>query len=464
MKTHVTTPLILLTAVLLGPLGALPAAEILPAFPEAVGFGANAKGGRGGAVLFVENLNDSGPGSLRAALEAKGPRTVVFRTGGTIELKSAISIGNPYLTVAGQTAPGGGIAIRLAKGTPDTALLITDAHDLVLRHLRIRSGPPTVAPGAKDAGNNCVMFWGEKSRDIIVDHCSMSWSIDQVVGAWRGSQNITVQHCIVSEGLNKGHPKGPHSRGPIVGGGSDNVTFYRNLMAHNDARNPYINTDSTKNVTEDIQIVNNVIYNWGYMGTHVEPSEPSGTIRANIMGNYFKPGPSSSNPEITVGGPGTAKVYVEGNIGPLRQDNTLDPWVNVGHLDWDTLNVRRHAPERYRVTAPNEMPKVPVVPAPDAYREVLDQAGANQPGRDAVDLRILADVKNGTGKIINHPSEVGGWPALAPGEAPADRDNDGMPDAWEKAHGLNPDDPEDRNGTREPGGYTHLEEYLNSID
>jgi hypothetical protein len=440
------------------------------AFPGAEGFGANAKGGRGGDVLFVDNLNDSGPGSLRAALEASGSRTVVFRTGGTITLKSGIVIENPYLTIAGQTAPGDGIAIRLANNTPDTSPIIIATHDVVMRHLRIRSGIPSVSPDATDSGNNNIMIWGNESHDIIIDHSSLSWAIDQVMGVWAGGNKITVQNSIISEGLNNSkHPKGTHSRGPIVGGGSDKVTFYKNLMAHNKGRNPIFNIDDTDNITINAQVVNNLIYNWGHMGTEIQPSEANGTIKANIVGNYYKPGYDSENYEITVGGPGTAKMYVKGNIGPHRSNNSMNEWANVGYWDikaWEKTGngyTGDPAPTSYQVTTPHDMPVIPTVSAFDAYNDVLENAGATKPGRDAVDKRIVNDVKNGTGRIIDNPSQVGGWPTLANGTPPADTDKDGMPDAWETKNGFNSNNPDDRNGDTDGDGYTNLEEYLNSI-
>jgi len=267
----------------------------------------------------------------------------------------------------------------------------------------------------------------------------------------------------MAEGLDSnGH------KGALVGGGATNVTFYKNLFAHNAGRNPIFNTYDAKNITTiNAQVVNNLIYNWGYMGTEIQLYDNK-TVNANIVGNYYKPGKDTDNYEITVGGIGSAKMYVKGNIGPRRSNDSMNEWANVGYFDWNAWKNKGNsygdpAPTSYRVTTPHDMPALPTVSAFDAYNDVLENAGATKPGRDAVDKRIINDVKNGTGRIIDHPSQVGGWPTLATGTPPADRDNDGMPDAWEIQQGLNPNNPNDRNGKLNGNGYTNLERYLNSI-
>jgi hypothetical protein len=423
------------------------------AFPGAEGFGANAKGGRGGDVLFVDNLNDSGPGSLRAALEASGPRTVVFRTGGTITLKSEIKITNPYLTIAGQTAPGDGITIR-SNGTHPGKIINILTHDVVIRHIRVRPGPHI----SNSMWHGGIHIEGSNARDIIIDHTSMSWGEKSSIDIWTDARNITVQNSIMAEGLDSnGH------KGALAGGGATNVTFYKNLFAHNAGRNPVFNTDDTDNITINAQVVNNLIYNWEGMGTEIQPSDPDGTIKANIVGNYYKPGNDTYNYEITVGGLGSAKMYVKGNIGPHRSNDSMKEWA-VGYFDYgDTWTYSEHAPTSYQVTTPHDMPVIPTISAFDAYNDVLENAGATKPGRDAVDKRIVNDVKNGTGRIIDNPSQVGGWPTLANGTPPADTDKDGMPDAWETKNGFNSNNPDDRNGDTDGDGYTNLEEYLNSI-
>jgi pectate lyase len=416
------------------------ASEPLPAFPGAEGFGRFAKGGRGGAVLYVENLDDSGPGSLRAALEAEGPRTVLFRTGGTIELRSAIEITQPYLTIAGQSAPGGGIAIKI-DGQSDIGAIRIQTHDVIIRHLRVRPGPAT--PGSE---NGDAIETLNSAHDIIIDHCSLSWGTDEIISGWCDARDITVQHCLIAEALHRSvHKKGPHGMGMLFGDKNRRVSIYRNLFAHNNQRNPLLNSvDKTV-----IQVVNNVIYDWGEIATEV-----SDKVELNHTGNFYKAGPSS-RPERGVAVAGQAKIHARGNIGPLRPDVSQPEEAIIKPWSGD-----RYA---FVAAAPFEAPALPTVSAAEAYEAVLADVGATQPMPDTVDQRILGEVKNGTGKIIDHPTEVGAWPKLAPGTPPPDRDEDGMPDAWEKEHGLNPDDPKDRNGTATPEGYTHLEVYLNGL-
>jgi pectate lyase len=440
MKPARLFPLLLVAARLSS---ALSATEPLPAFPGAEGFGAKAKGGRGGVVLFVENLNDSGPSSLRAALEAEGPRTVIFRNSGTIELKSAITVRNPFLTIAGQTAPGGGIAVKI-DGKTDIGTINIETHDVIVRHLRVRPGPAT-----QGSVNGDAIQMLENAHDVIIDHCSLSWGTDEVISGWYEAHDLTVQHCVISEALHESvHQKGPHGMGMLFGDKNKSVTIHRNLFAHNNQRNPLLSSD----LKGTFQINNNVIYNWGQIAT-----ELNNEAEVNLTGNFYKLGPSS-RPERGAAVSGNVKIYPKDNISPIRPDATqpedaiIKPWTNPDKRS------------SFAVTVPFSAPSLTILSATATYEAVLADVGATRPKLDSVDQRILADVKNGTGKIINHPSEVGGWPTLAAGKPPADRDNDGMPDAWEKAHDLNPDDAEDRNGTGKPGGYTHLEEYLNSID
>ena len=417
-------------------------ADELLAFPGAVGFGAKAKGGRGGAVLFVENLHDSGPGSLRAAVDAEGPRTVLFRTSGTITLKSEITVRNPFLTIAGQTAPGGGIAIKI-DGKSDIGAINIETHDVIIQHLRVRPGPAT-----KGSVNGDALQMLENAHDVIIDHCSLSWSTDEVISGWYDSRDITVQHCIISEALHDSvHQKGPHGMGILFGDKNKSITIHRNLLAYNNQRNPRLNPE----VKGRFQVNNNVIYNWGQIA-----GEMTDDAEVNLTGNFYKSGPSS-RPERGVAVDGKVKIYPKDNLSPIRPDATQPEDAII--KPWEEKMDRR----KFAVSAPFSAPSLMILSATKTYEAVLTHVGAIRPKLDSVDQRILSDVKNGTGKIINHPSEVGGWPKLATGKPPADRDNDGMPDAWEKAQGLNPDDASDRQATGK-SGYTLLEEYLHSID
>ena len=417
-------------------------ADELLAFPGAVGFGAKAKGGRGGAVLFVENLHDSGPGSLRAAVEAEGPRTILFRTSGTITLKSEITIRNPFLTIADQTAPGDGIAIRI-DGKSDIGAINIETHDVIIQHLRVRPGP-----AIKGSVNGDAIQMLENAHDVIIDHCSLSWSTDEVISGWYDARDITVQHCIISEALHDSvHQKGPHGMGMLFGDKNKSITIHRNLLAHNNQRNPRLNPE----VKGRFQVNNNVIYNWGQIA-----GEMTDDAEVNLTGNFYKSGPSS-RPERGVAVDGKVKIYPKDNLSPIRPDATQPEDAII--KPWEEKMDRR----KFAESAPFGAPSLMILSATETYEAVLTNVGATRPKLDSVDQRILADVKNGTGKIINHPSEVGGWPKLATGKPPTDRDNDGMPDAWEKAQGLNPDDASDRQATGK-SGYTRLEEYLHCID
>ena len=427
------------------------------AFPTAEGFGAQAKGGRGGKVIFVDNLNDSGSGSLRAALEAKGPRTVVFRTGGTIELKRGIKITNPYLTIAGQTAPGDGITIK-SNGKHAQNLIEIKTHDVIMRYIRVRTGK---GPSAWQNGIKIT----DNSHDIIIDHVSASWTGKGLIATWGRVNNVTVQKTIMSESI------GP-KRAALNGNGADRVTLYQNLFAHNAMRNPVVKNYSGKvnppaGFSPTFEVINNIVYNWGKAGIQIgafsgEGWNPNPT-KVNVIGNYFKAGPSSPKgsgnySEIVVMQGDPHELYVRGNIGPHRPNNSKDEWANVGI--WGS---NKPAPRKYQISKPHNSPlNKSGLLTQKAYDLILEGAGASLV-RDSVDKRIVNEVKTGTGRIIDDPSKVGGWPKLAKGTPPADRDKDGMPDAWEKQYGFNPNDPNDRNGDADKDGYTNLEEYLNEL-
>lgn len=220
--------------------------DLVPAFPGAEGFGAKASGGRGGRVIAVTNLDDSGPGSLREAIDARGPRIVVFRVSGTIPLKSSLRLRNGDITIAGQTAPGDGICLK------DYSLDLSGANNVIIRYLRVRPGD--------SSGKGLDALGGRSGENIIIDHCTMSWSIDETVSIYGGARNVTVQWCLMSESLYQSvHAKGHHGFGGIWGG--QNASWHHNLLAHHSSRNPRI---PGKNDDQLIDLRNNVIYNWGY--------------------------------------------------------------------------------------------------------------------------------------------------------------------------------------------------------
>ena len=254
--------------------GPAPAADApnIPAFPGAEGFGANATGGRGGRVIAVTNLNDSGPGSLRAALDENGPRTVVFRVSGNIALKSNLKLKNGDITIAGQTAPGDGICLQ------NYGFALSGANNVIIRYLRVRPGDT--------ADVDLDAFGGRDGENIIVDHCSMSWSIDECVSIYSGARNLTVQWCLMSESLYQSvHAKGHHGFGGIWGG--QNASWHHNLLAHHSSRNPRIVGKSVGEQLVDLR--NNVIYNWGYNSTY----GGDGDVRVNLINNVYKPGPAT---------------------------------------------------------------------------------------------------------------------------------------------------------------------------
>jgi pectate lyase len=438
--------------VLLADLAATPTAAGVPAFPGAEGFGATSVGGRGGAVIEVTNLNDSGPGSFRAAVEASGPRTVVFRVGGTIELLSTVLFTNPYITIAGQTAPGGGIAFKntllFNRYEDPSGSFDIRTHDVVIRHVRIRPGAGPA--GTSGSEGDAVQIYGS-ACNVILDHCSMSWAVDENISSWGEVHDLTIQWCLIAEGLrNSVHSKGPHSMGLLIGsGGAERVSVHHNLLAHNVDRNPRFKTSGV------VDCVNNVFYDYGdYAGVF---TADYGNMPVNYVGNYVKRGPSSTggNYEIDVWEEPvyTCSIYVDGNLGPHRLDEGLP---NTSVVD---------PADRVYVTG-TRYDAVPVgaTSATVALSEVPALAGATLPTRDSADIRVVGDVLNGTGQMVDDPSQVGGWPLIAGGTAPTDTDHDGMPDEWEIAHGFDPQDPADGPADVDGDGYTNLEEYMNGTD
>ena len=422
----------------------------IPVFPGAEGFGTDTPAGRGGRVIEVTTLANDGPGSLRAALNVPEPRIIVFRVGGIIEVKGQLFIHHPFVTVAGQTAPGGGICIK------DAGLVIL-THDVLVQHIRIRPGNEgNVQPDTNDA----VEILGKRgepdgAHHVVLDHISASWSEDETISTWYGAHDVTISFSIISEALNRSrHRKQTHSAGVLIGDSSYNVSIHHCLMAHNDFRNPLIIEGGTHDV------VNNVMYNWGVLCAEVVDYDSNSFL--NFVGNTFTAGPSTKTGpyEILIGTEqGTPKIYVQGNIGPRRPDSSVREW-NIVKYGWGS---EPHAPESYRSPHPFAVPPVTPSKADDAFEEVLDSTGAILPVRDSVDERIIADVRNKAGRIIDSPADVGGYPQLARGTPPMDSDHDGMPDDWERQERLNLNDPTDASGDRDGDGYTNIEEYLHSL-
>ncbi len=423
-----------------------------PAFPGAEGAGAYTVGGRGGRVIEVTNINDSGPGSLRAAVEAEGPRIVVFRISGTIEMKSALTIKNPYITIAGQTAPGGGICLKNYR-------LDVSADNVIIRYIRCR--PADNMEGTLGfRGDNIDSLDAHRAKNIIIDHCSASWSVDETLSSTY-TDLITVQWCLITESLNCSvHHKGCHGYGSLIHGGKGaQCSYHHNLYANHHDRNPRPGGDYPYEQDPDgwtFDFRNNVVYNWGNKGAGYNMDKDKIT-RMNFIGNYYISGVDS-----------------KGNFAfrehcPYSKAYFSDNWMNGACPEdqWSLIifkdNLTKEQIEAYKQTKPFDAPYVATDDAPTAYKKVLAEAGATLPQRDAVDKRVINDVINKTGKIIDDEDQVGGWPVLASTTPPVDSDHDGMPDEWETAKGLNPNDPADGPKDRDGDGYTNIEEYINSL-
>ncbi|MEM6274984.1 MAG: PA14 domain-containing protein [Myxococcota bacterium] len=451
---------------------------VIPAFPGAEGGGAGALGGRGGAVIPVTNLNDSGPGSLRAALGATGPRIVIFRVSGVIEVKSTLSISNPYITIAGQTAPGKGVLISGVKidGPP----LYIGTHDVIVRYLKMATG----RGASYQYGNGDVLSMGEGGDvyNVIIDHSSLNWGNDENVALWADegvARNVTFSNNIIAEAL----AHDDHSTGLIVGSNMiceemRDVDVVRNLFMHNNNRNPYIKIARAR-------IVNNIVYNWGWLATQI-----AGGIKVDIVGNYYKPGVDDSgrseiawrsNDKSCNGGPpGAPSLYVKGNQGPNQPDPNAD--------NWDTMMEETHdwgwpgnPPQLTRIDRAYER-KSPLGYGPfpvtaydveDLEDMLLDDVGASHrlngngqwvANRDALDLRLIEEYVTGTGALKHDEVDAGGFPNIQSATPYADSDGDGMPNAWEAAHGLDAYESDDANEDADGDGYTNIEEFLNGSD
>jgi len=406
------------------------------AFPDAEGFGCHATGGRGGEVYFVTNLNDDGPGSLRhGIMKARQPRTILFKVSGTIRLKSGLSVSRPNLTIAGQSAPGDGICIR------DYGVNLS-ADDLILRHLRFRLGTHGADP--EDA------LTVTRGNNIIVDHCSASWSIDETLSASGRAQNLTVQWCYITESLNQSvHRKGEHGYGSLIRPRAHvDYTFHHNLYAHHSSRVPRPGSYRDGSLLFDFR--NNLLYDWGHKAGYSNYDYER--VRMNYVGNYLQAGPSTTWLGSAFEGAGElVHIFQEGNRFDVNRDGRL----NGEASGWDMFNG-----VFTKVNAGFEVQPVATDSANLAYRKVLSGAGAVPWRRDAVDERVTAQVLTGGGGIIDSTEQAGGWPELASAEPPADRDQDGMPDDWEQATGSDPE-VSDHNGDVNGNGYTNLEDYLN---
>lgn len=424
----------------------------IPAFPGAEGFGSDTWGGRDGKVIKVTNLNDHGVGSLREALEeTEGPRIIVFTIGGIINLETSLKIKHPWVTIAGQTAPGGGICLR------GNALSI-ETHDVIIRFMRFRPGDINFGPENQwdlvDAIN--IGHPSNEVSNIVIDHCTLSWAVDEVVGIWFKAHDITIQNCIIAEGLTRSkHPTGPHSMGMLIGSRATNISIHHNIFAHNNDRNPHINGPSI------VDFRNNIIYNPGGIASDIRIT--NGQI-TNYVNNYIKKGPDTKIPAdivITNVGNQSAKLHISGNIGissafkPLYySDNAKSNLLQYnGNPQINNINQ----------SDAHSVPSVTTLSALQAYDYVLQEAGAILPRRDAFDEKLINDIINSKGRLVTSKNHLLEWPPLQSGLALLDSDNDGMPDHWEERYSLDvevDDSAKDKDGD----GYTNIEEFLNKTD
>ena len=473
----------------------------IPAFPGAEGGGMYTAGGRGGKVLVVTNLNDSGPGSFRWACEQGGARIIVFNVSGIIWLETPIILRAPYVTIAGQTAPGDGVCIAGQSFQVNT-------HDVIVRHMRFRRGSTNVWYREDSFGGNPV-------GNIMIDHCSCEWGLDENISFYRHmfdmgdgkpsrkepTVNVTIQNTISAKGLDTYN----HAFGSTIGG--ENTTFMRNLWADNTGRNPSIGWGGVFN------FVNNVIYNW----VHRTADGGEFSTMSNFINNYYKPGPltpkdspvgyrivkSESRSQKLFPYAQYGRVYAIGNIMEGNERVTKDNWDGGiqtsdkdGKLNPDELALMKS-------NEPFPMAHMTILPSEKTFDYVLENVGATLPTRDIVDERIINEVRTGEAYyvkklpkdnpygdhwgmrdrskneeglfkyrrlpkdsykkgIITDPRQMGGYPEYK-GEPRVDTDGDGMPDDWEIANGLNPNDPSDANGDCTGDGYTNIEKYINGI-
>ena len=478
----------------------------IPAFPGAEGGGMYTFGGRGGKVLTVSNLNDSGPGSFRWACEQGGARIVVFNVSGIIWLKSPINVRAPYITIAGQTAPGEGVTIAGETFNIDT-------HDVIVRHMRFRRGKTSVWSRDDSFGGNPV-------GNIMIDHCSCEWGLDENISFYRhmldlkdGKErqktptvNVTIQNTISAKALDNWN----HSFGSTLGG--ENTTFMRNLWASNAGRNPSIGWGGVFN------FVNNVVFNW-YNRT-VDGGDYS--MMCNFINNHYKPGPVTpkdspiSHRIVSPEGRSAnmlpwrqfGRVYAVGNIVEGYPEVTRDNWAGgIQLIDKDGYQGNSEEQTMMRSNEPFEMAPIRIMGADHVFDWVLQNVGATIPCRDIVDERIINEVRTGQPYfldqyekkvkdhpygdvwglhpdsrneqglfryrrlpkdsykqgIITDPRQMGGYPEYKPWQPYQDTDLDGMPDEWEMRNGLNPNDPSDANGDLNGDGYTNIEKYINAI-
>lgn len=420
-------------------------------------------------IYEVTNLNDSGPGSLRAGLAMSGPRIIVFRVGGTINLSSSLEINNPYVTIAGQTAPGGGITIS-GKNIAQTVLSIY-THDVVVQYLRLRKG---FIQGGNDSAS---VARADHAYNVIWDHNSVSWTQDESFAVGGGTDpnnqphNVTHSWNLVSE------PLYPHATSLLTNNGygfagyMTDIDAHHNLFANTSHRNPLI-----KNKT--FRFVNNIVYNWSFYA-----SQTGMGAAVDFIENLYKYGPlKNTGYEIQVYTeaqcspgdqvPGSPSLYVSGNIGPHNVNPANDNWAMVRQVTCENGSEIGALSTQYQRTSPLPVIPVPIIsqPADQLENTILPDVGASKKldclgnwvsNRDTVDARIIDEYRTNRGTLVSNEANVGGWPLMANGPSCTDTDHDGMPDAWETKYGFNPNSAADGSQDTDGDGYTNVEEFLN---
>lgn len=455
----------LLTAGIFCSISNVAVSQQVSGFPGAEGFGKYTSGGRGGKVYTVTKLSDDGSeGTLRYALNQKGPRYIVFKTGGTIYLESPLKIKEGHVTIAGQTAPGDGITVANYE-------TFIAADDVIIRYLRFRMGDLKKFEG--DAlGARFV-------KNLMIDHCSMSWSTDETVSLY-ANENTTLQWCIISESLrNSVHQKGSHGYGGIAGG--KNASFHHNLYAHHDSRNPRLGeyAGSRFALTDLTDFRNNVIYNWGHNSLYGGEG-----MNVNIISNYYKPGPATRTEQRIVAIDKNenheaevynrwGKYYIHGNLIEGNPEISEDNWTQGVFAQMKlSYNLTEKDKNSIRMSSPHDIQNNVHTDSPEkAYEKILQIAGASLV-RDAVDLQVIKDVKSGnyahkgsngsTHGIIDSQNDAGGFPDLRQGNPLPDSDNDGIPDDWEIKNRLNPNT-SDAIGRDLDKNYDNIEVYFNEL-
>ena len=458
-----------------------------PAFPGAEGFGRYTTGGRGGKVIHVTNLNDSGTGSLRAAIKTDGARIIVFDVAGTIALQSDLKIEKDNCTILGQTAPGTGICLR-------NYTLHINANNVIVRFIRCRMGDTA---GNENDAMSASHKTGSYKKNIIIDHCSVSWCVDEC-GSFYGNENFTMQWCILSESLtNSVHDKGSHGYGGIWGG--DKAAFHHNLLAHHNSRNPRFDHGYLAEHAGIVDYINNVVYNWGgnstYGGENKKGLQPK---KFNMINNYYKPGPRTINVAKTQNrllnpttkcsncnssdqyGVVPGKFYINGNKVNGTTVSLTTSSTSCSNITFDSgysftsFVTNCLSNSRYKSSANDfgSYNTISLHSADNAFTKTVQYAGASYK-RDAIDTRIANETNNGTYTytgsngstygLIDTQGDVGGWPTLS-GTKQTDSDNDGIPDAWETAHGLSNSKDNSATYTLDSRGYyTDLEVYANYL-